>query len=639
MLRMLRSLIGKELQQHWPVLLATVGLSALVLPLALLAAHVLEAGSVFVGLRFFLVTIGVLAAMLLGNRLVVQEYQARTQLFLEALPVSRLGMVAVKYGLGLLLLGGLTAAAFALTLLVSLGREPLTARFVGLVAARTAAFVLVTYGFFFLTGFLGRYRIALFLFLGFGLAMLANLTDLELNRFGPFALMDDRFAFERVVLPTTPLLVSLGLAAGCGLLTLLLAVLREGSVAQLLAERMSHREKVGFTAFFLSFLVAVQAYDEKRTKQPFDLLDAVVAEKDGIVVKVAGADDADAARQLADRAAAELTSLRSYLDLPNVPPVFIVARRDLDARRYEVGSLRGAEGLHIQANFTTADFEERRFLGWLVATAVVHVTHARVMWEPNRWVIDGFGPFWASGGPHLPKSAPPPAAFDAQRRLRAAFGATQLATHDDLRAWLRFRERVEDDAAEAVGSIGLDVLVREQGPERCQRFLRAVFRPVPGDVRATLYDLRHPAPRLLEREAGIDAKAFCERWLSELARLRAELSADLARLPELDGRFVAVLLSPSTRQVTYELALRRGPETGRVTVCYATLPPFDDEVPFTEIRREDVPFERGPDGVAHVRGELPETFPRGTRLYATFAIRDEAFGGEIVSGWSRQELR
>src|SRR5579862_2605905 len=132
------TLIRKELRQHWLAVLL-LGLGTM-LGYGLIIAATLtkgQAGSGFEVLRLFLALMGPLSAVLLCHRLVVLEYQSRTQLFLEGLPLARWRMVLVKYSLGFLAILLLVLLAFGLACALSWRREDLTLRFLGIISVRT----------------------------------------------------------------------------------------------------------------------------------------------------------------------------------------------------------------------------------------------------------------------------------------------------------------------------------------------------------------------------------------------------------------------------------------------------------------------------------------------------------------------
>src|SRR6185503_12188250 len=99
----------------------------------------------------------------------------------------------------------------------------------GILAVRALSVAWFVYSFFFLMGFVGRYRVALYAAIFLAVTALEQTTHLELQRFGPLALLNERFAFERDHLPWEALRLTWILAAACVLLACLLALTREGS--------------------------------------------------------------------------------------------------------------------------------------------------------------------------------------------------------------------------------------------------------------------------------------------------------------------------------------------------------------------------------------------------------------------------
>src|SRR5205823_5445901 len=108
------NLIDKEIREHWLPLGAVVAIGLLGLGLVTLGSIVTgEAGNPLEALRSFLLTFSIPIALVTCNRLVVREYQGKTQLFLESLPLTRARMILVKYVFGLTIVGGFVAIALA----------------------------------------------------------------------------------------------------------------------------------------------------------------------------------------------------------------------------------------------------------------------------------------------------------------------------------------------------------------------------------------------------------------------------------------------------------------------------------------------------------------------------------------------
>jgi len=627
---MTAALVLKELRQHWLAFLLVAGLAAVGL-MVITAFIALEgmAGSLLDALGMFLRTFFVITALVICNRLVVVEYQSKTQLFLQSLPISRLHMIVVKYLLGLLLLMSIVMAAFVMLVLWSARNEELTVNFVLILAARTSSYSWCVYSGFFMMGLLGRYRVAIYLFAMLGAMAVDTLTKLDLSRFGPFALLDDRFAYERFNWPTQALYVTLGLAAAFVAVTFVLSLVREGSVASLLAEKMSHREKVFMAVMLLGFVFSVTVFDERAAKQPFDLPGALVEQKGDVTVKVSlGASaDEERGRRLARLVADEVAALQEYLQVEQFPPIFIVQRRDLDAVRYERGVLDGAEGLLVRANFLGERWQDGRFLSWLVRELIMLASDDRVKFEPNMWVLDGFALYWTChdiGSKHTDY---------ATLDLRAAYGMQRGFTADDAARWLSYRERVGEDIAAAVAWSGLMSLRESRGEPSCRAFLQTMLDcDVPGDARGVWHEWRNPLPKVMARDAGLPYDQFTAAWSNELETRRQSRTEDLARIPKLSGTIRFASTSASTRIVQFDIK-SDPPPASRFTLIHVKLPPFDDELKVSELHREEFQYDSEPSG------ELPGSFARGTRFGSTFAVWVEQLGCEIISGWTRREMR
>ena len=94
------SLLAKDLREHGLAALALLFGALLIILVALLqnqtAAYSM---SPFEVVRFTLLTLFPLVAIMLGNRLFVREYMSGTRLFVEALPVGLLRPLILKLSL------------------------------------------------------------------------------------------------------------------------------------------------------------------------------------------------------------------------------------------------------------------------------------------------------------------------------------------------------------------------------------------------------------------------------------------------------------------------------------------------------------------------------------------------------------
>jgi hypothetical protein len=625
------TLLRKELRQHWWAFLIVGAASALGY-LMILGTIVTQgkAASPFACLPLFVTINGTLAALVLCHRLVAVEYHAKTQLFLEALPLSRWRMIVIKYCLGLAAMAIIASLAFGLTCLLAWPHQLLSLRFAAILAARVFSVVWLIYSFCFLMGLMGRYRLALYIGLFFGVMVLAQTTALDVSRFGPFALLDKTFAYESVIFPWKDLRITWLLGLACTLLAFGLSLSREGSVAALLAEKMSHREKIFVAVLLLALVWALSVLDEKGKKAPFDLQGAAAEQCDGVLVKVASpaGEDDPAARRLARHVATELAAAREYLGLERLPSVFITSRRDLDANQFERGELERGEGVHVHANFCAKDWHDDPFLMWLVREVLIVATDGRVKLESKRWVLDGFALFWSSR-----RHSQAPFESDKALALRALYGTENGFASQNLQRWLTFNERVGDDIAASVAWSGLKSLARHQGEERCRRFIQSVVAArCPKDIRVVF--MAEPLDGLLRKHAGEGFREFFEQWQNDLAAVRPVLAEDLAKLPRLSGQVDSLPLSANSRKVRFHACIEPLPATdARYSFLYHRLPAFDDEISPKSIERIKNSYAQRP------MDELPETFSPGTRLYSTFSLEVPALGCTIISGWRREELQ
>jgi hypothetical protein len=321
-----RALLLKEWREHrgsWLLLNLLLGL---LLALMFVAEKATAAkGSLFELLQVPAVLLSSVGALFVGHRLVVREYGQRTQLFLEALPLSRTRILATKLVLGAAVL--LLPLAATLLFLWSRARahEDVSARFLLLLSLRAATPVLLGWSFFALAGLLGRYRNPLYLFLVIAAFAVDHLTELDLSKAGPFGLLRADFAFERHRIPWDNLLGCWALTAVVVVLCFGLVLYRDGTLAELFSQRMSHREKVFIACVFVGLMA--------KQREPFALHEAEQTRVKESAVQVASGVGfpRERAQALAERLAEELLAMSEYLGLERLPAVAVLPIRELDA--------------------------------------------------------------------------------------------------------------------------------------------------------------------------------------------------------------------------------------------------------------------------------------------------------------------
>lgn len=627
------TLLGKELRQHWLAFLALAGLCLVALGgIVAWLMRASQVASVFEPVRMFLMFGVPLTASILCGRLVVAEYQAKTQLFLEALPVSRIHMVLVKFAFGLVALLAMVLTTLAVAAVAGRRHEAMTGQFAVNLTVSAAAHAVFWFTFFFTTGLLGRYRWPLLILLVCATYAVSVGTAWEVSEFGPFKLLGDRFAFEREATPARALREALLAAGGLAAVGFALALVREGNVSALLAERMSQREKVFVSVVLLTTVAVLGTVSSKTKHEPYRLPDAVEVVVRGVVVKVAGPEAK--ARPLAEFLAGEMAELREYLALDALPTVMITRRSDLDANKFERGKISNAEGFLIRLNYDAEGFDRGRFVAWLAGEVVNHRLHGRAGREPRRWVLDGFGEFWRR---RARSGAPLTEEPDLALRALVGFGESGVDACA-LASWLTTRERVGEGVAAGMAWSGLSTIERVRGHFECRKFLQAVLGPrLPQDVRAVWRD-QTPVGDRLKRANGWTERELIAAWNGELNKARAALATELAQVPRpaLDLKLVAA--TPETVVVRYRVgfAPAGSSATGEVEyrLRYLELPPLNEALE-EDLLKDELHREVLAKAGEH---ELPATFPRGGRLVAGVAMFTPALGCDVISGWRRMTV-
>jgi hypothetical protein len=622
-MKRIAALLRKELVQHGWLLVALAiflplcwGLLILVVLAAPATVTYVEAHATF--LRFFVP----LAGLAIGNRLVVAEYHGRTQLFLEALPIGRLDVPLVKLGLGLVILEVIALGSLVATLAVASSREPIDLAFTGILAARTSVFVLCLWAFFFAMGLLGRLRIPMYLAIGLGMMVIAGTTELELVRFGPFALAyGDDLPLERETWPVEALGIALALAAAWIALGIGLATLREGSVAETLAKPMSQREKVTFGVTFFSLFVTYLELDPPNQRPPLVWPDRGVARSASLPIEVQyldedARDDADALIARLERELAPLVAAMGWAALPRTR----VSRGErLDGTTFEPVDVAEDDGLLVRANFVRSpEWDEDGLVTEVVGLALDAHTDRGSLFEPNEWVRDGLAAMW----PHRGEGELP------REMVLRALWATRARGPDAprLRAWDRVREREGMPVALSLAASGVHLIARERGLDRALALGRALFsaRP-PRDLRAVIAARRRPVAVLLPETTGWDEPELISRWSAWLAsqRGRADLAASIGAMPRGEAS-VALEASESGIDAVARVRLDAPLAPGTtVTLLHFGIGPFDDAIDPHDLLREERVW---PEGALELELRVRGRYGPGERAWLGVDVESAELG-------------
>lgn len=573
-------------------------------------------------------------AFALGNRLIVTELYGRTQLFLEALPMHRAEPFLVKWFVGFFLLAGIAMFSLAGTLLVASMREPIDVPFLLSLTSRTLVFSATLWAFLFMMGLLGKMRVPIYVLLAFVLLILTETTELEVSRFGPFALIGSELALSRAGIPWSEVGASLALLLGFIAVSAVLLSISEGSVQEVLSKPMSSRERamMGISIMFVLTVWAGLQPDPEPLPYVMSGEFVVRSERVPLVIAYGAAPHREAADALRLRLEPSLAALQSGLGLSELPEMRVVLRAGLDGRTFDTPTLRSGDGALVRANFLPeANPDLEGLEAALIGSFLDGQSGGRACFEPQCWVRDGFALWWASCGPHRPNGGAACEA-SADRALQALlFTREHDATPNALLHWETSRETRHPRIAESFAFDVMRTLAHAHGAEAPVRLARDRFAHLaPADSRATWSYLTSPMQASLQEVASTDLPSLLTAWRTDAQRARARsdvqaLAGGIWPIPTITH----VAFEPegeSQRNIVIDLALEspwRDAEGVTVTVLTRVLGPFDELVRPWEMRRDVTVLTRG-EGTRQlvIRGQAA----RGNRLLIQVDIENPSAG-------------
>lgn len=604
MLTRILTLLLKELRQHAVVL----GLVVLCMPviwlLLLLAAFgaaqtvsYMEVHTNF--LRMMVIPFG----FALGNRLIVTELYGRTQLFLEALPMHRAEPFVVKWVVGFSVLVGVAMCSLVCTMLVASMREPLDLPFVLSLTSRTLTFCTGLWAFLFMMGLLGKMRIPIYVLLTLVLLILTETTELELMRFGPFALVGSELALSRAGIPWGDVGITLAFTAGFIVVSGVLLSIAEGSVQEVLSKPMSSRERAMMGIAILFVMIVWGGLQPNPQPLPYELTGEFVvrSERVPLVIAYGAAAYREPAEALQARLEPSLEALQSGFALAELPEMRVVLRAGLDGRTFDTPTLRTGDGALVRANFLPeANPDLEGLEAALIGSFLDGHSGGRACFEPQCWVRDGFALWWASCGPHRPEGGAACEA-SADRALQALlFAREHEATPGALLHWETSRETRHPRIAESFAFDVMRTLAHQRGALAPLQLARARFsQQAPTDSRATWSYLVNPVEVSVEEVAGMDLGGLVAAWRTDAQTTRTRADVQALTGPIWPLPQVTQLLfesEGSQRNILIDLAVPspwRDAEGATVTVHTRVLGPLDELVRPWETAREVTVLTQG----------------------------------------------
>ncbi len=520
---MILALLRKELRQHGGVFVVLT----LVLLLGLLLVggnpvlrHI--SGSGFEGLRIAIISLLPAAAALLGNALVASEFRDKTRLFLEGLPIPRWQWLAAKYVMQIGVLLGIASMQWMGAWWLGRSGEAITPRFVALLVSKTFCWSWFLGSTFFALAFLGRYRIPVACFVGVALMGLSQSDQFDLAGSAPFALVNDQFAFERERWPWPILALTAAWSVGLTGLGFGLGLIRDATVATLLAEKMSSREKVVMTLLAVAGMVAVStAIERKDSLESVHLPGAFNYERGDLVrLEITSAEPKtalspdEALKKVGARLADSLAELSERLGGARLPTVYVVhrIRSGAGTNEFERGDLEPSQGTLVRANVLDAVQDPARLEGWILRRALEAKTSGRSEMTHWAWVSDGLKSWWMT-------RTNLGLAVDTNLVAAARRAAVKVnLSARTYREWRKVRAEAGPEGAEALAGLTFRVLASQRGDTNVIWALaRECFgRDIPKDVRGWWRDVVDPPERRLRRATGLGFVQVAELVRKEL---------------------------------------------------------------------------------------------------------------------------
>ncbi len=624
------SLLAKDLREHRAAAIM-LGAGCLVVVLLLLAQNSVAAYSMsaFEIVRFALLSFLPLIALIVGNRLIVNEYLSGTRLFVEALPVGGVVPLVLKYLLGF---GYIALIATAMVLLAAQQAgmaDDVNAQYLMLILSKTWVMVTLYWSVVFCYSLCGYLRIALYLVTAALIGVLAYYPGLDSSAFAPMALMDDQlFVYERDIIPWTQMGLTLLLSLLFTVAGFVLTRLGEGSVMERLAKPMTRRDYVALGVLAAAGVALASTLIENNERDPISFSNSNVLRLSDPNVSILYLDQQyePSAREFAERTARSLAQLQSTLGLQSVPTVRLALspgreKHDIDYATHN--------GVFISANWLEHDSYDNAILDSVIMHGVLSAqTNGRSVFEPYHWVLDGFTRWWVEQGTReLSPEHRDELVARALLTLERDPDAVQL-----VERWQLIADRFSYPSAEALAWAAIAYLEQTQGREVVIRLANEFLTQAVGSTAmASFRDQSHHVAARVEAIVGMPLPQFHADWQQWLQTLGDEPGVQrlMNSVPAIRGVVSSTTDSGGVRSLT--ASYLSAPEfsgqvdellslAGRCVMKHDYIGPFDTEY--------DVPDDYEDvsacvlDGVAHSVGS---TYASGDRVFVALDYEEGLF--------------
>jgi hypothetical protein len=530
------ALLAKDVREHW-VSLLFLSLGCITVFLLLLIQNkgaVFSMSSLEI-VRYALLYLMPVVSLIVGNRLIVNEYLSGTRLFVEALPLGQSLPLILKYLTGLCYLSFLAVLLILLSVNSASLADEITSDYVLLIMSKTLVMIWLYWSIVFCFSLCGYLRVMLYLLLIGMVAAFVFLPSVNSDLIPPIALMDQQlFVFERDVIPWFAIIGSGLLALAFSIAGFLLARVGEGSVIERLAKPMTRRDFVAISVLIAAGLGVWTAILEKNSVNSVEFTSTHVVRMEDPAVSVLYLQEQYQSSALiyAERLSESLVALQASLGLETLPAVKLALAPDREKHDVDYAT---SDGVFVSANWLEHDTYDDAILDSVLMHGVLSAqTQGRAMTEPYHWVLDGFTRWWVEQGTH-----------DINPQHEAELFARALWTLDTkpsaqhlITRWQMTADRFAYPSAEALAWSAMVYLEKMQGREKVLALaVEFLTRPVGHSILASFQDRRQSPASRVESIIGMPVDEFMQDWVAwlNLQKLDPLVVSLLESIPSLQG--------------------------------------------------------------------------------------------------------
>lgn len=632
------SLLGKELREHTlSLLMLACGL--LVVVLILIAQQVSGEFnlSVLEIVRFSLMSVIPLIAIIVGNRLIVREYIGGTRQFVEALPVGNALPLIIKYCIGFIFINVLAAAVLLVAVMLSSQSEGLDNRYLALVLTKTLTLSTLLWSLVFFISITGRIRVICYVGLGMLLLFLINSPNFDQARLAPIGLMDRQlFVFEREIIPWAQLIQTWLLSVMLIAAGFILALVNEGSLIEKLSKPISKRDMAVLVLVVLASVTIYQTLAKTWEVETFEFATPNVVRFDDPPIAVMYLEPSQLGRatEIADLLKSVLGQFKADLGLTQLPTVRIELNTELEHTEIEPDLV---SGVLVTANYLDYDaFEDKGIAYIAMHHSLLSLSNSRMDFETRHWILDGLSRWWAESGAAKIQ--------DAQVQVNQVQGTTASEINAEIMAlavyaarrydkdtpplllWQTLTDELGFEMADALSFSAIKYLEQERGFESVIQLASDYVSEKVGNTSIESFKrLALSDEARFEKLTGWPLREFIQSWLAWL-ETQAQIDSVAAKLdaiPDLQAQVRSVVNEKGVR--LFEGSYRAGKnykpgEYGQCVLRHQPTSAFDIETSIYTRIRDRRSCET--TGIAHL---VEPGYAAGERAYVVLELESDEF--------------